>query len=39
MRKDGKIGAFGMRNREFSYSLTDEQYPQGIVVSAPSWLD
>jgi len=39
IRKDGKIGAYGMRKKEFSYSLTDEQYPQGTVVSAPSWLD
>lgn len=39
MRKDGKIGAYGMRNKEFSYALTDEEHPEGTVITAPSWLD
>jgi N4-(beta-N-acetylglucosaminyl)-L-asparaginase len=38
LRKDGEIGAFGMRNNEFSYSLTDSNHPNGTVIKPESWL-
>lgn len=38
LRKDGKVGAFGMRENEFSYALTDASNTKGIVVKAPSLL-
>lgn len=38
LRKDGEIGSYGMRTQEFSYSLTDASRPNGIVVTAPSYL-
>ena len=38
LRKDGEIGAFGMRNNEFSYSLTDAKHPNGTVIKPESWL-
>jgi len=38
LRKDGEIGAFGMRNNEFSYSLTDAKNPNGTVIKPESWL-
>jgi N4-(beta-N-acetylglucosaminyl)-L-asparaginase len=38
LRKDGEIGAFGMRNNEFSYSLTDANHPNGTVIKPESWL-
>jgi N4-(beta-N-acetylglucosaminyl)-L-asparaginase len=38
LRKDGEIGAFGMRKDEFSYSLTDSIHPKGIVIKPESWL-
>ncbi len=38
LRKDGEIGAFGMRKGEFSYSLTDSMHPNGTVIKPESWL-
>ena len=39
LRKDGEIGAFGMRKGEFSYSLTDSKHPNGTVIKPDSWLN
>lgn len=39
LRKDGEIGAYGMRKEEFSYSLTNTKYPQGTVIKPDSWLN
>lgn len=39
LRKDGEIGAFGMRKGEFSYSLTDPKHPKGTVIKPDSWLN
>ena len=39
LRKDGEIGAYGMRKGEFSYSLTDATHPKGTVITPESWLN